>query len=147
MLKIFGVSNPDEGWFERNTFPGLRNNAEVVERALEIIDGMLRRNAFVVGSAAALADISAYDELGQNQAKYANCTDYGPYPNIRRWLLDMERLPFHHEAHAIWSLVGDHRKLSVGMPRIAKANKEATNHQGDGGGIHSSISQRGRRKT
>ena len=122
---LFGVSNPEEGWFERNTFQGLRNNAEVVERTLNIIDGMLGRSAFIVGSSATLADISAYEELGQNQAKYANCTDYEPYPNIRRWLLEMERLPFHREAHAIWSLVGDHHELSGGMPRIAKANKEA----------------------
>ncbi len=122
---LFGVSNPDEGWFERNTFPGLRNNAEIVERTLNIIDGMLGRSPFIVDPSATLADISAYEELGQNQAKYANCTDYAPYPNIGRWLLDMEGLPFHHEAHAIWSLVGNHRELNGGMPRIAKANKEA----------------------
>ena len=122
---LFGVEDPDERWLARNTFPGLQNNAEVVENTLRIVDGMLGDTAFLAGPAATLADISAYEELGQNQAKYANCTDYAPHANIRRWLEDMERLPYHAEAHAIWRLVGDLGRLSGGMPRIAKANKEA----------------------
>ena len=122
---VFEVADPDEGWFERNTFPGLRNNAQVVEDTLKIIDGMLAESAFIAGPTATLADISAYEELGQNQAKYANCTDYGPYPAIRRWLLDMERLPFHREAHAVWRLIGDVARLQGGMRTIARANKEA----------------------
>ena len=73
---LFGIADPDEQWFERNTFPGLRNNAEVVENTLGIIDGMLGGSTYLAGPAATLADISAYEELGQNQARYANCTDY-----------------------------------------------------------------------
>ena len=122
---LFGVADPDEKWFERNTFPGLRNNAETVQNTLRIIDGMLGSTPFIAGATATLADISAYEELGQNQARYANCTDFGPYPNIRRWFLDMARLPYHEEAHAIWSLVGDLAQLSGGMRRIAAANKQA----------------------
>ena len=122
---LFGITDPDEKWFERNTFPGLRNNAEVVENTLQIIDGMLGNTAFIAGPTVTLADISAYEELGQNQARYANCTDYGSSPNIRRWLLDMARLPFHDQAHAIWSLIGDLAQLSGGMRRIAQVNKEA----------------------
>ena len=108
-----------------NTFPGLRNNAETVQNTLRIIDGMLGSTAFIAGPDATLADISAYEELGQNQARYANCTDFGPYPSIRRWFLDMARQPYHEEAHAIWTLVGDLAQLSGGMRRIAQANKEA----------------------
>ncbi len=122
---VFGVGDPDEQWFERNTFPGLRNNAEVVENTLGIIDGMLRGSPYLAGATVTLADISAYEELGQNQARYANCTDYEPYPNIRRWFGDMAGLPFHEEAHAIWRLVGDLGELSGGMRRIARTNKEA----------------------
>lgn len=122
---VFEVADPDEGWFRRNTFPGIGNNAQVVENALQIIDGMLAESAFIAGPAVTLADISAYEELGQNQAKYANCTDYDPYPHIRRWLLDMERLPYHEEAHAVWSLIGDLARLQGGMRTIARANKEA----------------------
>ena len=79
----------------------------------------------IAGESVTLADISAYEELGQNQAKYANCTDYTPYPNICRWLVDMEKLPAHAQAHAIWSLIGDIKQLSGGMPTIAAANKQA----------------------
>jgi len=122
---LFGVKDPDEAWYRRNTFPGMQNNAEIVENALEIVEGMLAARSFIAGSGPTLADISAYEELGQNQAKYANCTDFEPYPDIRRWLADMEQLPFHDEAHAIWSLVGDLSLLSGGMPRIAQANKQA----------------------
>ena len=122
---VFDVADPDEAWFERNTFPGLRNNAQVVENTLQIIDGMLRESAFLAGPTVTLADVSAYEELGQNQAKYANCTDYGPYPDIRRWLVDMERLPYYQEAHAIWSLIGDLKRFQGGMRTIARANKEA----------------------
>ena len=96
-----------------------------VNPRVKIIDGMLAESAFIAGPTATLADISAYEELGQNQAKYANCTDYGPYPAIRRWLLDMERLPFHREAHAVWRLIGDVARLQGGMRTIARANKEA----------------------
>ena len=28
---LFGITDPDENWLARNTFPGLLNNAEVVD--------------------------------------------------------------------------------------------------------------------
>ena len=122
---LFEVEDPDETWFRRNTFPGLENNAKVVENALGIVDAMLGAEAYLAGSAPTVADISAYEELGQNQARYANCTDFTPYPNIRRWLEAMAQLPYHDEAHEIWSLLGDLNEISGGMPRIAAANKQA----------------------
>lgn len=122
---LFDVQNPDESWFQRNTFPGLQNNEIVVETALEIVDGMLASNTYIAGSTPTLADISAYEELGQNQAKYANCTDFEGYSNIRRWFLEMEKLPYHAEAHAIWNFIGDLSQLSGGMSRLANANKQA----------------------
>jgi len=122
---VFEVEDPDETWFRRNTFAGLQNNSRVINDALEIIDSMLATSAFIAGPAVTLADISAYEELGQNQEKYANCTDYKKYSNITRWFLDMESLPFHEEAHAIWPLIGDINRLRGGMRTIASANKQA----------------------
>lgn len=122
---LFDVENPDAGWLRRNTFPGLSNNAEVVKNTLEIVNGMLATTTYIAGPDVTIADICAYEELGQNQAKYANCIDYEPYPNIRRWFLAMEKLPFHEEAHAIWGLLGDLNQISGGMKTIAIANKEA----------------------
>ena len=122
---VFEVKNPDAAWFERNTFPGMQNNAEIVKNTLQIIDGMLAQAEFITGSTVTIADICAYEELGQNQLKFANCTDYAPYPHIEKWFGRMEKLPFHDEAHQIWSLLGELSKLSGGMKTIARANKAA----------------------
>ena len=123
---VFGKEDPDDGWLQRNTFPGLQNNAEVCERTLRIIEGMLGESRYLAGeSAPTIADISAYEELGQNQAAYANCTDYTPYPGIRRWLDDMARLPAHDVAHDVWRRIGDVNRVQGGMATIVAANKAA----------------------
>ncbi|MFT7651185.1 MAG: glutathione S-transferase [Candidatus Azotimanducaceae bacterium] len=122
---VFGVKDPDAAWLKRNTFAGLANNAKVVQDTLQIVEGMLIESPFLVGECATLADISAYEELGQNQAKYANCTDYTSYPSIQRWFVRMGALPEHDRAHRIWQLIGDVGKVSGGMAVIASANKAA----------------------
>ncbi len=122
---VFEVPNPDSGWYARNTFPGLGNNEEVVTNTLRIIDGMLSEADFIAGEYPTLADISAYEELGQNQAKFANCIDFGPYRNIQRWFVRMEQLPQHDSVHEIWRLIGDVNRVEGGMASIAKANKSA----------------------
>lgn len=123
---VFGKANPDEAWLRRNTFPGLQNNAQVAAQALRIVDGMLHNNRFLAGDdGPTLADICAYEELGQNQPKYANCTDYSDCPNIRRWFVDMAALPAHDVAHAVWQLIGDVNQVAGGMPAIVAANKQA----------------------
>lgn len=121
---VFEVANPSTGWFARNTFPGLQNNAEVCEQTLSIIEGWLARSQWLASTgSASIADVSAYEELGQNQARYANCLDYSPYPNIERWLNDMASLPAHDLAHRIWNQIGDINQISGGMRAIARANK------------------------
>ena len=122
---VFGVTQPDPGWIKRNTFPGLENNADVVIQTLQIIDEMLTTTPFIAGAQLSLADIVAYEELGQNQARYANCTDYTPYPQIQRWLDRMANLPGHRPAHHIWELIGDVNHIQGGMKTIARANKQA----------------------
>ena len=122
---VFDVQDPNAGWLKRNTFPGMENNQQVVADALAIIDGWLSGNEFLVGANLSLADISAYEELGQNQARYANCTDYSEFQHIQRWLEKMGQLPGHDQAHAIWGLIGDVKQISGGMKFIADANKQA----------------------
>lgn len=123
---VFGKSDPDTAWLQRNTFPGLANNAEVVTRTLEIIDAMLAQSEYIAGEGGlTLADIVAYEELGQNQAAYANCTDFSDHPNIRRWFDTMASLPAHDEAHEIWRQIGDVNRVEGGMAAIAAANKSA----------------------
>ncbi len=123
---VFGVERPDEAWLRRNTFTGLRDNAHVAEQALRIVDGMLAGSGFLAGGdRVTIADLFAYEELGQNRPKYANCTDYSAYPHIERWFAEMEGLPYHDEAHAVWRLIGDAARVQGGMRTIARANKEA----------------------
>ena len=123
---VYGEQNPDADWIKHNTFPGLPNNAELRLQTLQIIDGMLSRSRFIAtDDHATLADISAYEEIGQNQPKFANCDDYGPYPNIRRWLVDMEQLPGFDAVHEVWRLIGDVGRIEGGMRTIVRANKLA----------------------
>jgi glutathione S-transferase len=123
---VFGKQNPSEKWLARNTFPGLQNHEEVVAQSLVIVEGMLASTAFLVGDECTLADLAAYEELGQNQPKYANCLDYSSFPNIQRWLVSMEALPMHGEAHSILPALGNLDKLQGGGLRaIARANKDA----------------------
>lgn len=130
--RVFGVEKPDADWLRRNTFTGLKDNAQVVEQALRIVDGMLAATGFIAGGPhATIADLFAYEELGQNQAKYANCTDFSGHPHIETWLGTMERLPHHEVAHSVWSLIGDANQVEGGMRTIARANKEAARRIGD----------------
>ncbi|MFT5176435.1 MAG: hypothetical protein ACI8W7_004631 [Gammaproteobacteria bacterium] len=123
---VYDEKNLDTGWYQRNTFAGLPNNTELRRRTPQIIDGMLSRFRFIAtDDRATLADVSAYEEIGQNQQKFASCDDYGPYPNIRRWLLDMEQLPAFEAVHEIWRLIGDVNRIEGGMRTITRANKQA----------------------
>ncbi len=123
---VFGIENPGADWLKRNTFPGMQNNAEICRNTLRIIDGWLAAGNWIAHTQSpSIADICAYEELGQNQAKYANCTDYEPYPNIERWLERMGGLAEHDVAHDIWYQLGDVNKLSGGMKTVARANKAA----------------------
>ena len=122
---VFNVKDPSPAWIRRNTFPGLENNATVVANALQIIDNMLAKSSFICGDQLTIADIVAYEELGQNQSKFANCTDYTGYPHITRWFTAMEHLPAFEPAHAIWTLLGDVNQIKGGMHSVAAANKQA----------------------
>ena len=122
---VFAIDDPDEHWLDQNTFTGSKNNAEASLQALAVLEEMLERNEYLTGERSTLADISAYEELGQNQPKYANCTSFQAYPKIRRWLSAMAAIPHHDTAHQVWELIGDVRKVTGGMRTIAAANKTA----------------------
>ena len=123
--QVFGIAAPDDAWLRANTFVGAVDSAKLAAQALEIIEGLLSKAPFLAGAGLTLADIAAYEELGQNQAKYANCTDFTAYPEITDWLERMESVPFHGAAHAVWVLLGDVSRIEGGMRSVARANKEA----------------------
>ena len=123
---VFDVVEPDDEWLRRNTFTGAVDSDTIARRTLEILNDQLDATAFIAGTAApTLADIAAYEELGQNQARFANCTDFSAYPAIGRWLDEMALLPGHDPVHEIWRLIGDVGQVEGGMATIAAANKAA----------------------
>lgn len=122
---VFDVQSPSPGWLSRNTFPGFTNNKQVCRETLAVIEQMLNDNRWIARTEqASIADLSAYEELGQNQPQYANCTDYTDYPNIRRWLTAMGQLPMHDTVHSVWRHIGDINKVEGGMRTIVRANKQ-----------------------
>lgn len=122
---VFGKKDPSDEWFKRNTWPGLVNNEDVQKMSLDVVEGMLCANTFITGEVATIADIAAYEELGQSQAKYCNLIDYSSYPSIRCWLTLMETLPKHAEAHQLLTILGDVSRITGGMKTVARANKQA----------------------
>lgn len=99
---------PSDTWMRRNTFPALTNNEQAVHKAVDIVEGMLAETgAFLTGPTPTLADISCYEEFGQNQLRFANVQDFSTRPHIQRWLQQMEELPAFAEAHAVLSMIGD----------------------------------------
>jgi glutathione S-transferase len=71
---------------------------EHAPRWLEVLDRhMIGENAFVCGDEISLADYlgAAFITLGE-----ATAFDFGPYPNIRRWIANMRALPSWDGAYA-----------------------------------------------
>lgn len=129
---VYGKKDPSEAWMRRNTFPALTNNEQAVNNSVEIVEGMLKETgAFLTGMSPTIADISCYEEFGQNQSKFANVQDFSNYPEIRRWFLQMEKLPAFDEAHKVLEAIGDVNTVTLNRENIPgipfnKANLLAT---------------------
>ena len=68
--------------------------------------------------------MSAYVEIGQLQSKFTNVYDFAPFPNIRRWLEDMNQVAFHDEVHTSLYELGDISSEAPSMETIISANKK-----------------------
>mmetsp|Transcript_15459 Transcript_15459/g.27101 ORF Transcript_15459/g.27101 Transcript_15459/m.27101 type:complete len:230 (+) Transcript_15459:66-755(+) len=60
----------------------------------------LARTPFILSATPTIADISAYQEIGQCQEKYCNLLNLSPYPKVQAWLVAVEQLKGHEESHA-----------------------------------------------
>ena len=85
-------------------------------------DRCLEANAFIAGDALTIADLAAYGEIGQLQPEFTNIFDFGPYPNVQRWLDSMHQVPFHDEAHLVLKELGDISQEAPSMDLIRSAN-------------------------
>ncbi len=66
---------------------------EVIARShqlLQVMEGVLGRDDFLVGSSATLADVAGYSYIA---AAPEGNVDLAPYPNVRAWLARIEALP------------------------------------------------------
>jgi glutathione S-transferase len=87
--------------------------------------GWLAESLYVTGAQLTLADFAAYVEIGQLQPGFTNVYDFGPFPNVRRWLGQMKQVEGHDDVHVVLAELGD---ISVEPPTreaIKNANKNA----------------------
>ena len=59
----------------------------------------LAKTPFVLSQTPTIADISAYQEIGQCQAKYCDLLDFSAYPKLTAWMAAVEALPGHAKSH------------------------------------------------
>ena len=97
-----------------------------IEKAFEAIEtGWLKDSRFLIGDSMTIADISAYVEIGQLQSMFTNVYNFEPYPNIRKWLKEMQNVDYHDDIHIALYELGDISKEAPPMKVIINANKKA----------------------
>ena len=91
-----------------------------VQKAFKAIEvGWLNNSNFLIG------DISAYVEIGQLQSMFTNVYNFEPYPNIQKWLSEMQNVDCHDDIHAALYELGDISREAPSMEVIINANKKA----------------------
>ena len=96
-----------------------------IEKAFKAIeDGWLSRSRYLVGDDLTIADMAAYVEIGQLQSIFTNIYDFEPFPNILRWLEDMQKVECHDVIHVALFELGDISKEAPAMEAIISANKK-----------------------
>ena len=87
--------------------------------------GWLAESRYVTGAQLTLADFAAYVEIGQLQPDFTNVYDFGPFPNVRRWLEQMKQVEGHDDVHVVLAELGDISVEPPTMEAIKNANKNA----------------------
>jgi glutathione S-transferase len=96
-----------------------------IDKAFKAIeDGWLSKSRYLIGDQLTIADMSAYVEIGQLQSKFTNIYDFESFPNIRRWLEDMNQVAYHDEIHTSLYELGDISTEAPAMEKIISANKK-----------------------
>ena len=104
----------------------LETSKSNIEKAFEAIEtGWLRESRFLIGDTITIADISAYVEIGQLQSMFTNVYNFEPYPNISKWLKEMQKVDCHDDIHVALYELGDISKVAPPMEVIINANKKA----------------------
>ena len=94
--------------------------------ALKGLDtGWLADSRFLAGDELSIADFAAYAEIGQLRPEFTNVYDFGPFPNVRRWLDDMKGVKAHDTVHVVLAELGDISQEPPSMDAIKNANRSA----------------------
>lgn len=95
-------------------------------RALKAMDsGWLTNSRYLAGDRLTLADFAAYVEIGQLQPCFTNVFDFAAFPNVQRWLGDMQQIDGHDDVHVVLTELGDISVEPPPMETIRNANKNA----------------------
>ena len=102
--------------FQQASRRTLTNALKTLER------GWLDDSRFLVGDSVTIADMAAYVEIGQLQERFTNLWDFSPFPNVERWLSDMQQVPEHDVVHVALTELGDISEDAPTMESIRDAN-------------------------
>eukprot|EP00930_Biecheleria_cincta_P060489 TRINITY_DN46126_c0_g1_i1.p1 TRINITY_DN46126_c0_g1~~TRINITY_DN46126_c0_g1_i1.p1 ORF type:complete len:252 (-),score=49.30 TRINITY_DN46126_c0_g1_i1:134-823(-) len=96
-LALFApIARPDLKVTEQQQAASLKTASAVLQQFEDIF---LAGTPFIFSDTPTIADISAYQEIGQCQEKYCDLMDFGAYPKIRAWLAAVEQLKGHKSSH------------------------------------------------
>ncbi len=102
-----------------------RSRATLTAALQAMEDVWLSRGRFLAGDNVTIADFGAYVEVGQLQPRFTNLYDFSPFPNVQRWLNDMQATEGHDDVHEVLARLGDISEQAPDMDTIKSANKGA----------------------
>tara|TARA_B110000483_G_scaffold186898_1_gene221317 strand:+ start:2601 stop:3347 length:747 start_codon:yes stop_codon:yes gene_type:complete len=88
----------------------------------------LKKNNYICGNKATIADIAAYVEVGQLQSQFTNLFNFEPFPNINRWLERMTQMKGHDDVHLVLSELGNINITPPVMEDLMGANIKGFKH-------------------
>ena len=88
----------------------------------------LKKNNYICGDKATIADIAAYVEVGQLQSQFTNLFNFEPFPNINRWLERMTQMKGHDDVHLVLSELGNINITPPVMEDLMGANIKGFKH-------------------
>jgi len=99
------------------------NSRRTITNALKTLnDHCLSKTKYLVSGGLSLADFAAYVEIGQMQPQFTNVYDFSPFPEVQRWLKQMQQVEFHDQIHTVLSVLGDISEEAPSMDTIKSAN-------------------------
>mmetsp|Transcript_20117 Transcript_20117/g.56755 ORF Transcript_20117/g.56755 Transcript_20117/m.56755 type:complete len:256 (-) Transcript_20117:378-1145(-) len=91
-------------------------------RALGLLETAWLADSPFIGGADqfTIADLMAYEEVGELAPHFMNLVSYQPYPKIKSWMSRMQQAPYHTEAHAALYAMGDLSSVLPGDKQLMK---------------------------